>query len=839
MTGGSMPFLLLRAIFGGIFALSSVYCLLAYVPFTYQQVIVNELIGWVSAFPLLHHWLYWIALVCGAWTVVDDIRPGRLRWLILGFMAIWSAIGVWVVLARPMMSLRNDWSALIWAALWLAPPCWLALVDLAARVPRLDWRFAAPENSRLFWATFLAGAFTAGLYAAIFAIRFGADPHVRLTSSDRLVAGVWSLLLHLVAYMGAFAALSLVRALASRLPRPSLAEFVLVCAGGGIVLAGVGQALLLSALSLSGRPAWVIASAAGGAAAVCLAGIAVRMWPDHEAVRSGLDLALRPLSPVSRGGRTGVAWLVALAALAYGLAWATAVVDWNYLLQKAGVLAVWTLVFASVHGTIRSGRERLATVLFMVVPVALVLSYRSLSAAPKRLAVAGLTPSADLALVLDTYGGYDVSFKVLHDLVRVERTRVAPDTRAFYELLQRQTNIPRTTAIVPHEMPIAKDLTPSTERKPHIFIIGVDSLRQDYVSPYNPGVDFTPSLGQLARDSTVFRQAFTRYGATGLAEPTWFTGALLPHQQYPNPFGPMNNLQQLVMSERYRPFVTVDSVLRATLARWPDLVELDRGVPGNRYDLCRTLEELTGHLTSPPAGDDRPVFAFTLAQNVHVSSIARERASVPAGEVYPGFYAPYASRVRRIDGCIGSFIGMLKARGLYENSVLIFTSDHGDSLGEDGRWGHAYTIFPEIIRIPLVIHLPRRWQRLAVDPDALAFSTDVAPTLFYLLGHRPTVNHPLFGRPLFTERPGERRAYLRDDYVVASSYGPVYGLLRDGGRSLYVVDAASFRDYDFDMTTGPAGTPRRVSDTVRSEAQARIRKTVEEIASYYRIPLNR
>ena len=32
--------------------------------------------------------------------------------------------------------------------------------------------------------------------------------------------------------------------------------------------------------------------------------------------------------------------------------------------------------------------------------------------------------------------------------------------------------------------------------------------------------------------------------------------------------------------------------------------------------------------------------------------------------------------------------------GDYERSIIVLTSDHGDSLGEDGRWGHAYTVFP-------------------------------------------------------------------------------------------------------------------------------------------------
>src|SRR5262249_56143979 len=71
-----------------------------------------------------------------------------------------------------------------------------------------------------------------------------------------------------------------------------------------------------------------------------------------------------------------------------------------------------------------------------------------------------------------------------------------------------------------------------------------------------------------------------------------------------------------------------------------------------------------------------------------------------------GYYAPYASRVRRIDACFGHFVKFLKDHGLYETSIVVFTADHGDSLGEQGRWGHAYALVPGIVPIPPIVHLP-------------------------------------------------------------------------------------------------------------------------------------
>ena len=71
-----------------------------------------------------------------------------------------------------------------------------------------------------------------------------------------------------------------------------------------------------------------------------------------------------------------------------------------------------------------------------------------------------------------------------------------------------------------------------------------------------------------------------------------------------------------------------------------------------------------------------------------------------------GFYTPYAARLERVDACFGEFIAYLKDAGLYESSIVVLTSDHGDSLGDEGRWGHAYTVFPEVMRVPLIMHVP-------------------------------------------------------------------------------------------------------------------------------------
>jgi arylsulfatase A-like enzyme len=171
---------------------------------------------------------------------------------------------------------------------------------------------------------------------------------------------------------------------------------------------------------------------------------------------------------------------------------------------------------------------------------------------------------------------------------------------------------------------------------------------------------------------------------------------------------------------------------------------------------------------------------------------------------------------------------------LYDDSVIVITSDHGDSLGEHGRWGHAYTLFPEIVRVPLIVHLPAWWHdNLKYDPQGIAFLTDLTPSLYYLLGQRPVVNNPLLGRPLFTATLEEQKRYLRNSYILVSSYGPVYGLLTHGGRLLYIADGVNYQDcaYELDPDGGSREVP--LTEGQRADAQSEIRDQVNALAGLY------
>ncbi|MFH1397982.1 MAG: sulfatase [Candidatus Omnitrophota bacterium] len=81
---------------------------------------------------------------------------------------------------------------------------------------------------------------------------------------------------------------------------------------------------------------------------------------------------------------------------------------------------------------------------------------------------------------------------------------------------------------------------------------------------------------------------------------------------------------------------------------------------------------------------------------------------------------------------IGRGIAELKKINIYDKTIIIITADHGNEYREHGDIGHNYSIYDEVIRIPLIFYLPHL--NKAVRINSLAQSIDIMPTVLDLLG---------------------------------------------------------------------------------------------------------
>lgn len=818
-------FLLLRLLFVAFWVLTSLYCLFCFIPFTYIQVIQGNLVSFIEPFGRYHHWLFWPAVGAAAATLVGEERRLAGRILTAGFLAAMGLAGL-ALLARPVLpALSNDLWAFVWSQAALVPIVWVALIDFTSIPETVDWEARddlAASDQRVLASALLAAVFVWASFSTLALVRFGGGEGFGLVA-----AGTASLTLHLVAGAGLFLLLMIPRGLAG-LFHDARVELVLTATLLAVAVAWVLRGLVFAAVSFAGWPALLAAGTLAAALVAAVAGLAVCLIdPDGETITSGLALLLRPLAPRGLTHPVSLAGaLMGILAVSWSLTLGAGLMDWNFLLQKLTAFLAWALAFG-IFFLFRYGpaspaaRPAARVAALLAMPIAALGLHKGIEAAER---------AAGREAALEQYAGRDAAYRLLFDALAP--ATAPPVDAGLYEFLQARTNIPRATAIDPVSVDFVPRFADRTgARAPHIFIFVIDSLRRDYLSPYNPRVTFTPAMARFAQEATVFRRAFTHYGATGLSEPSIWVGGLLPHKQYVTPFAPMNALEKLLAHEGYRRYVSLDTILRTILTRSPQLVEIDEGVATKDLDLCRSLDEMWSRIQS---GGPDPIFVYTQPQNLHISLIAREGQRALDGGDYAGFYAPYASRLKRIDACLGSFLDRLRATPLYDESIIVLTSDHGDSLGEGGRWGHAYTLFPEIVQIPLVIRVPERLRaERSADADAPVFSTDITPTLYALLGHEPELDSEFFGRPLWV-RSSSGISPPADDQLLVSSYGPVYGLLHERGRFLYVLDAVNFREHLYDLSATPPAAVT-IEHSRRVALQKRLREKVEGLYRFYRV----
>jgi len=140
-----------------------------------------------------------------------------------------------------------------------------------------------------------------------------------------------------------------------------------------------------------------------------------------------------------------------------------------------------------------------------------------------------------------------------------------------------------------------------------------------------------------------------------------------------------------------------------------------------------------------------------------------------------------------------------------------------------------------------MIHVPAaRRPGLSADLTRLSFSTDITPTLYTLLGEPPAADHArgtrdlLMGASLFVDPLADLSWRRRESYLIASSYGPVFGLLSQNGRRLYVADGVESREYAYDLH--PDGTDIRtgITDAERDAGRREIRAQLADLAAWYR-----
>lgn len=114
----------------------------------------------------------------------------------------------------------------------------------------------------------------------------------------------------------------------------------------------------------------------------------------------------------------------------------------------------------------------------------------------------------------------------------------------------------------------------------------------------------------------------------------------------------------------------------------------------------------------------------------------------------------YYGSVSYVDDCIGRLLETLQDAGLADNTIVIFSGDHGDMLGERGLW-YKMSYFESSVRVPLLVNYPKWFEPHRVSQNVSTL--DLLPTICDLIGTKPNPYLPMDGvsmMPHLQSKPG-------------------------------------------------------------------------------------
>lgn len=328
----------------------------------------------------------------------------------------------------------------------------------------------------------------------------------------------------------------------------------------------------------------------------------------------------------------------------------------------------------------------------------------------------------------------------------------------------------------------------------NLVLLVVDSLRYDMVSPQQ-----MPNLTRFSEQAWRAGQHYstgnnTMHGMFGLfyGLPALHTNAMIHHRRGPA------LMEQLARSDYQFHLYGGASLQGARLDR-AVFVQTDAPLHTAPDDVAQdrrdrnVIERLRADLRAQDPA--RPFFAFALLDSAHTPYAVpdgAERRFLPqarSGEHLKvgrrsdpsPLFNRYRNAVLKADALLGDVLLTLEHSGLAENTVVIITSDHGESFNDlmQNDWGHNSNFSDYQTRVPLLVRWPGR---APMTESSVTSHMDVAPTLLrHLLGCQAAPSEYSAGLDLFDALPAQRPLLVESWTSRAVRLGPATMLLRSYG----------------------------------------------------------
>jgi arylsulfatase A-like enzyme len=352
-----------------------------------------------------------------------------------------------------------------------------------------------------------------------------------------------------------------------------------------------------------------------------------------------------------------------------------------------------------------------------------------------------------------------------------------------------------------------------------VILISIDTLRPDFLGIYNSEATNSPNLTQFATESSVFSNVLAQGASTAISHKSIFyslypaihktTINSVPHEsliaplevmqasgfltagfvgggQLSTKYGFTKGFDEYTIIPRYKPREDGEDDLQ--LLRRLSFEWLDQHSSKRFFLFLHTYEVHCPY--EPPA----PYL------NEIVSSY--DGSIDPRGKCGDKFYNQvemtpndyqfiqqlYAAEIRYVDRFLGDLFTKLKQLGLYDSTLVVFLSDHGESFGERDRVGHNQ-LYNVQLQVPLVLRVPGLSPNRIAEPIELV---DVMPTIFSLLDIEPPYDFqgidllpPLLGHRKLPQTRARFSQQLRQAAVDEAGWKAIFNIRNPSEDQLY------------------------------------------------------
>ena len=343
----------------------------------------------------------------------------------------------------------------------------------------------------------------------------------------------------------------------------------------------------------------------------------------------------------------------------------------------------------------------------------------------------------------------------------------------------------------------------------NVVIITIDTTRADHLACYGHPRASTPSIDALAKEGVLFENAFTPVPITCPSHATIMTGKvpighgirdngifILPENQ--------ETLAEILKANGYACAAGIGAfplLSRFGLDQGFDLYDERLGVEFNDLEGNRSIRKqrlffderkaaLVNESVFPWLNENHqtPFFLWLHYFDPHHPHEA------PAPYDHRFADNPYLGEIAYADECVGVLIEKLKTLGVYENTLIVVTSDHGEGNGEHNEQTHSFLAYNSTLHVPLVIRNPGGASGRRVSKRV--GTVDLFPTILDRIGIRiaddlhgnslkhwlasgepekdKAIQHSLYAEtlsPRLSHGLGEIRAYYDGDYKYL--HGPI------------------------------------------------------------------